>query len=70
MGGGVVGVARGRRGRGSAPGAGWRVERGVLPQIPELRTAFVVASQYNLVTAAWLRELDDVVRFEAALESA
>ncbi|MCP3424466.1 Lrp/AsnC family transcriptional regulator [Rothia sp. AR01] len=44
--------------------------RAVLPQIPELRTAFVVASQYNLVTAAWLRELDDVVRFEAALESA
>jgi DNA-binding Lrp family transcriptional regulator len=44
--------------------------RTILPQVPELRSAFVVASQYNLVTAVWLRELADVTRFEAAMESA
>ena len=42
----------------------------LMAQIPEARTALAVASQYNLVVAVWLRELTDVMRFEAALEGA
>ncbi|MCD4853335.1 Lrp/AsnC family transcriptional regulator [Arthrobacter sp. AK01] len=44
--------------------------RGLMARIPEARTALAVASQYNLVVAVWLRELTDVMRFEAALEAA
>ncbi|MFI2565321.1 Lrp/AsnC family transcriptional regulator [Paenarthrobacter sp. NPDC018779] len=44
--------------------------RGLMAQIPEARTALAVASQYNLVVAVWLREMTDVMRFEAALEAA
>ncbi|MFF2318794.1 Lrp/AsnC family transcriptional regulator [Arthrobacter sp. NPDC058097] len=44
--------------------------RQLMAQIPEARTALAVASQYNLVVAVWLREMTDVMRFEAALEAA
>lgn len=44
--------------------------RSLMSQIPEARSALAVASQYNLVVGVWLRELKDVVRFEAALEAA
>ncbi|AXJ11870.1 hypothetical protein CFN17_13185 [Arthrobacter sp. PM3] len=43
---------------------------GLMARIPEARTALAVASQYNMVVAVWLRELTDVMRFEAALEAA
>ena len=44
--------------------------RQLMAQVPEARTALAVASQYNLVVAVWLREMTDVMRFEAALEAA
>lgn len=44
--------------------------RGLMARIPEARTALAVASQYKLVVAVWLREMTDVMRFEAALEAA
>lgn len=44
--------------------------QGLMARIPEARTALAVASQYNLVVAVWLREMSDVMRFEAALEAA
>jgi|GEM_PF-420538 len=44
--------------------------KGLMAQIPEARTALAVASQYNLIVAVWLRDLTDVMRFEAALEAA
>jgi DNA-binding Lrp family transcriptional regulator len=42
----------------------------LLRRVPEVRTAFTVASQYNLILAVWLRELAEVSRFEAAMEAA
>lgn len=44
--------------------------KGLMAKIPEARTALAVASQYNLVVAVWLKEMSDVMRFEAAMEAA
>jgi DNA-binding Lrp family transcriptional regulator len=47
-----------------------RTAHAAIAGVPEVRMAFTSASRYNLIVAAWLRTLTDVVRFEAALESA
>lgn len=41
-----------------------------IAKVPEVRLAVTSSSRYNLILAVWLRQLSDVNRFEAALESA
>ncbi len=40
----------------------------VMDRIPQIRTALAVASQFNLVVAVWLRELNQVPQFESIVE--
>jgi DNA-binding Lrp family transcriptional regulator len=53
-----------------APARTIQAVRTSITTVPEVRIAFTAASRYNLILAAWLRNLSDVTRFEVALERA